>query len=119
MSRTEDQKNEAGVPHWKWQRRSAIVLIPLTLWVLVSIVHHIGLDYAQTKAWVAHPVVALLLITFVCALFYHAKLGLQVIIEDYISKQSGRQSILRISNLICWIAMFVGFVSIFKIALAT
>lgn len=119
MNRIENQANEAGVPHWKWQRRSAIVLIPLTLWVLVSIIHHIGLDYAQSQAWLANPVVALFLLIFVCALFFHAKLGLQVIIEDYISDQSARRAILRISNLICWIAMFVGAASIIKIAIAT
>lgn len=117
MSGVENQHNEPGVPHWKWQRRSAIVLIPLSLWVLVSIIHHIGLDYAQTQAWLANPIVALLLLIFVSALFFHAKLGLQVIIEDYISDQSARQSILRISNLICWIAMFVGLASIIKIVL--
>ena len=45
------------------------------------------------------------------------QLGLQVIIEDYISDVSGRQSILRISNLLCWIAMLIGVLSILKIAL--
>lgn len=109
--------SEPGVGHWKWQRRSALVLVPLTLWLLFSLIHHIGADHATVYAWVANPLVALLLTIFVISLFYHAKLGLQVIIEDYISDISGRQSILRISNLLCWIAMLIGVLSIVKIAL--
>lgn len=119
MTNQEKYQNESGVPHWKWQRRSALVLIPLVLWVLVSIVHHIGLDYDQTKTWLAHPVVAFLMIVFIASLFYHAKLGLQVIFEDYISDPSTLRSILSISNLVCWLAMFLGMASILKIVLGS
>ena len=111
-------QGEAGVPHWKWQRRSALVLIPLSLWLLYSLIHHIGVSHEQAYSWVAHPLVALLLILYVSALFYHAKLGLQVIIEDYVSDLSVRQAILKISNLLCWLAMLVGIVSIIKIAVS-
>lgn len=107
---------EAGVPHWKWQRRSALVLIPLSLWLLISLIHHVGVPHQQAYEWVSHPVVALLLLVFIFAMFYHAKLGLQVIIEDYIAEQNVRQSILKISNLLCWLAMLVGILSILKIA---
>jgi len=108
---------EAGVPHWKWQRRSALVLIPLGLWLLYSLINHVGAPYQQAYDWVANPLVAVLLIIFVCAMFFHAKLGLQVIIEDYIADVSGQQAIVRISNSLCWIAMLVGVMSILKIAL--
>jgi succinate dehydrogenase / fumarate reductase membrane anchor subunit len=117
MNSPDTHTKEAGVAHWKWQRRSALVLIPLSLWMIYSLVQNIGLGFAEARAWVAHPVVAILLIIFISALFYHAKLGLQVIIEDYIADLSGRRSILKISNLLCWIAMLVGIVSILKIAL--
>ena len=110
-------KTDSPVAHWKGQRRSALVLIPLTLWLLYSLVHHIGVAHEQAYAWVSSPLVVFFLILFVIALFYHAKLGLQDIIEDYISEVSGRQSILRISNLLCWIAMLIGILSILKIAL--
>ncbi|MCP4010678.1 MAG: succinate dehydrogenase, hydrophobic membrane anchor protein [Proteobacteria bacterium] len=113
----QEAKKESGVPHWKWQRRSALVLVPLSLWLLYSLVHHVGAPYQQAYEWVANPVVAVLLIVFVGAMFYHAKLGLQVIIEDYIADLSGRHAILKISNLLCWIAMLVGIVSILKIVL--
>jgi len=109
--------NEAGVPHWKWQRRSALVLIPLTLWLLFSLVGNLGAPYQQAYDWVANPLIAILLIAFIVAMFYHTKLGLQVIIEDYIADLSGRMAILKISNLLCWIAMFTGIVSVLKVAM--
>jgi len=114
-----EAKEEAGVPHWKAQRRSALVLIPLSIWVLYSLIHQIGLDYDQARVWVAQPLVATLLIVFVSALFYHAKLGLQVIIEDYVSDVSGRLAFIKIFNLICWIAGLVAIASILRIALVT
>jgi succinate dehydrogenase / fumarate reductase membrane anchor subunit len=77
------------------------------------------MDFDQARAWVAHPLVALLLIIFVSALFYHAKLGLQVIIEDYVSDISGRQAFIKIFNLICWMAGLVAIASILRIALGS
>jgi len=113
---SEQLTKEPGVPHWKAQRRSALVLIPLSLWVLYSLINNIGASFEDARNWVATPVVAVFLAIFSVALFYHAKLGLQVIIEDYISDISGRQSLIRISNLVCWIAMLVAVASILRIA---
>lgn len=114
---SEQNSNHPGVPHWKAQRRSALVLIPLSLWVLYSLINNIGASFSDARDWVAHPVVAILLAIFSSALFFHAKLGLQVIIEDYVPDVSVRQSLIRISNLICWIAMLVAVGSILRIAL--
>lgn len=111
-----EANTEAGAPHWKAQRRSALVLIPLSLWVLYSLIHQIGLDFDEARAWVSQPLVAVLLIIFVSALFYHAKLGLQVIIEDYVSDISGRMAFIKIFNLICWIAGLVAVASILRVA---
>ena len=73
-----------GVHHWWMQRLTAIALLPLTLWFVASLVGHAGDGYSETVAWLSHPAVAIALIIFVLATFYHAVLGLQVIIEDYI-----------------------------------
>lgn len=117
MQDTTEIKNEPGVPHWKWQRYSAVVLIPLTLWILFSLIHHIGADYATATAWVAHPLVAFLLCVFIVTLFYHSKLGMQVIIEDYIADVSARNAVIKIVNLICLLAIILGVSSVIKIAL--
>jgi succinate dehydrogenase / fumarate reductase membrane anchor subunit len=43
-----------------------------------------GADYAQTRAWLGSPVAATLMVLLIVAVFYHAQLGLQVVIEDYV-----------------------------------
>ena len=73
-----------GVHHWWMQRLTAIALVPLSIWLLTSIAFLAGADHARVAAWIANPVVALLLILTLTAMFYHLKLGVQVVIEDYV-----------------------------------
>jgi succinate dehydrogenase / fumarate reductase membrane anchor subunit len=73
-----------GVEHWWLERVSAVALVPLTMWFAASIVFHTGDDYAGFIAWLRLPVVTALMTLLLIALFYHAALGLQVVIEDYV-----------------------------------
>lgn len=73
-----------GTHHFWMQRLTAIALVPLTVWFLVSVVALIGADHPTVVAWIANPFAATLMILFLATLFYHLKLGAQVIIEDYI-----------------------------------
>lgn len=75
---------KSGAHHWIVQRITAIALIPLSLWVTWIVLATLHADYAQARALVHEPVNAVLLITFVLAAFWHAQLGLQVVIEDYV-----------------------------------
>jgi succinate dehydrogenase / fumarate reductase membrane anchor subunit len=69
------------------QRVTAIALIPLSLWFVALVVDLTGTDYAAVRATLAQPVNAVLLILLLAALFYHAVLGLQVVIEDYVHSE--------------------------------
>jgi len=73
-----------GVEHWWMERVSAVALVPLTLWFVASIIAHTGSDYATFIAWLRMPLVNILMILLVIALFYHTALGLRVVIEDYV-----------------------------------
>lgn len=73
-----------GTAHWWAQRVSAVALVPLVLYVLYLLVSLAGADYATVRLTIAQPVNALLLILFIGTAFWHARLGLQVVIEDYI-----------------------------------
>lgn len=85
-----------GVQHWWLQRLTAIALLPLIFWFVVSVISLIGADRAQVAAWLDNPLAALLLILLCVAGFLHLKLGLQVVIEDYIHNEA-----LKIAALIC------------------
>ena len=73
-----------GVEHWWHQRLTALALIPLSLWFVASVAFMAGMDHATFIAWVGNPLVAVLLVLLIVALFYHLKLGVQVVIEDYV-----------------------------------
>lgn len=74
-----------GVEHWWVQRVTAVALIPLTIWFVVSLIGAVMFPTPEmVAAWLVSPFNAIALALFVVALFAHAVLGLQVVIEDYI-----------------------------------
>lgn len=74
---------KGGVKEWQAERLSAVALVPLTLWFAAAIIAHTGSDHAAFIAWLRTPLVAILMILLLIALFHHTALGLQVAIEDY------------------------------------
>ncbi len=73
-----------GLAHWWAQRVSAVALVPLCLWFVVSFVGLAAGEHAAVVAWVASPAVAVLLVLLIVTLLYHTVLGLQVVLEDYV-----------------------------------
>jgi len=73
-----------GVDHWWTHRMSSLALVPLTVWLIVSMVAMAGADFVEVRAWMSSPVVAGLLILCVVVGFHHASLSLQVVLEDYV-----------------------------------
>lgn len=79
-----------GVRHWWAQRVTAIALVPLSIWFVVAVISLMGADYTQYQAWIGQFGNALLMILTTLVLFYHAHLGMQVIIEDYVHGEGAR-----------------------------
>ena len=73
-----------GTHHWWAQRLTAIALVPLTLWFAVSLLTIATADHVTVVLWLKSPLVTVIWLAFILALFYHAQLGLQVVIEDYV-----------------------------------
>lgn len=76
-----------GVGHWWVQRLTALALIPLTLWFVVSVARFPLLDHATLVAWIKAPLVAVALVLFFLSMIHHAALGVQVVIEDYVGSE--------------------------------
>lgn len=81
-----------GTHHWIMTRLSSILLLPLSLYLLWHAEYFLPEpgDYTSLIVQIADPVMSLALILFIATGFYHACLGVQVIIEDYVHKESAR-----------------------------
>ncbi|MFA7440239.1 MAG: succinate dehydrogenase, hydrophobic membrane anchor protein [Sphingomonadaceae bacterium] len=75
---------KSGVHHWWLQRVTAVGNFVLALWFLVSLLLLPALDYATVISWIAQPLVAVPLALLVISVFWHFRLGVQVMIEDYV-----------------------------------
>jgi succinate dehydrogenase / fumarate reductase membrane anchor subunit len=95
---------KSGTEHFWHQRLTAIALIPLSLAFLVIVISLLGRSHAATLATLRSPLVALLMLLFVGAGIYHMKLGMQVIIEDYVHGEGAKIAAL-IANTFFAVAM--------------
>ena len=73
-----------GVAHWWAQRMTAVALVPLLIWFVASVCAMTGAGYDAVHDWIATPMVSIMLVLLTLAVFHHAQLGLQVVIEDYV-----------------------------------
>ena len=73
-----------GVHHWWMQRLTSVALIPLTAWFVISVISLPSYDYATVHSWVSQSWTALLLVLFLALATWHSKLGVQVVVEDYV-----------------------------------
>lgn len=76
--------NTKATTHWLLQRITAVLLIPLTYWLIWLFKLAISAPYQTTLAWLTSPLNAAALNAWIIIVFYHAALGLQVVIEDYV-----------------------------------
>jgi succinate dehydrogenase / fumarate reductase, membrane anchor subunit len=74
-----------GPGHWWSQRISAVALVVLGLWFAAAFLRFDSLEYRAVLRWASDPVNAVLLVLTVATMIYHSMLGLQVVIEDYVS----------------------------------
>ncbi|MBX9403562.1 succinate dehydrogenase, hydrophobic membrane anchor protein [Lysobacter sp. BMK333-48F3] len=106
-----------GTQHFVVQRVTAIAMIPLVLYVVGLIVSWIGADYVAVRASVANPCNAVLLSAFLIAMFWHAKLGLQVVIEDYVHTPGLAIASQLAVVFVCVLAALASVLAIIRIAL--
>lgn len=73
-----------GVHDWWQQRLTSLALVPLSIWFVVSLLALPAYDHLTVSAWMRQSWTALLLILLVLVSTWHSRLGLQVIVEDYV-----------------------------------
>ena len=109
--------NHGGTGHFWVQRLTAVALVPLTIWFCFSLASLPQMSHANLSGWMHSPFNAALMILVITVGLYHGKLGLQVIVEDYISDRSKRVIIIAAITMICALFAVIGVVSVLKLSL--
>lgn len=107
-----------GAHHWLLQRFTAVGNLVLMLFLLTSIALLPAYDFETVSKWLSGPLTATALALMIVSLFWHAKLGLQVLVEDYVHTPGNRFAVLVLLNLAAVGGAMFGLVSIARIAFA-
>ena len=78
---------KAGTSHWWMQRVTAAALFPLSFWLITFLDLSLNAPYQETVGWLTSPLNTVCIVAWILAVFYHAALGLQVVIEDYVAAE--------------------------------
>jgi succinate dehydrogenase / fumarate reductase membrane anchor subunit len=106
-----------GVERWLLQRITAVALAPLVLWFVIALIGLVGADFDTVQEWVGRPLPAICLVLLLIATFYHASLGLQVVIEDYVHGELTRLGLVIVVRLACVTLAVAGIVAVLTLAL--
>ena len=104
---------KTGTEHFVHQRHTATALVGLSIWFVVFVLSLLGSDYITAVDAVAKPWNAILLVGFLIAMFWHAQLGLQVVLEDYVHTSLPA---LALQTTVKFIAVLGAIVSVFAVA---
>ena len=109
---------KTGTEHFMIQGVLALALVPLVIWFCLSLAFLPNANYASIVLWLNSPLNAVLLVATLIAGFYHGALGLQTILEDYVSNHSKRAFFIIILKLIMFFFAVLGIYSVLKISIS-
>lgn len=107
---------KGGASHWYAQRVTAVALVLLGLWLVVSLATFGGASHERVVAWLSSPVAAALAVLLVLTAAWHAVLGLQVVIEDYVGDKGTRTVVLLVVKFAFAVAAVIGVIAVLRIA---
>lgn len=108
-----------GSDHWIHQRYTALSNLFLGAWFITSLLLLPNLQMAAIAEWLSKPIPATALILLIVSTFCHARLGLQVLIEDYVKDEGTRFGLVALLSLVVIAAVTFGIVCVLKVSLGT
>lgn len=108
---------KTGTDHFWWQRVTAVALALLVPWLIGLLVSLVGADVAAVREALARPWNTILLSAFVVALFWHARLGIQVVIEDYVHVRAAEIALHLANTFLCAVGALASLYAVARIAL--
>ena len=108
---------KTGTGHWWWQRVTAVLLVLLVPWLVGLLVSLVGADVDAARATIAKPWNAIPLAALVVGAFWHGKLGMQVVIEDYVHTRWVEVTLQLVVTFLCVIAALASLYALGRIAM--
>lgn len=106
-----------GLQHWLLQRYTALALIVLGSWFVYFVISLIHADYLAATDAISRPWNAIALVAFLLAMFWHAQLGVQVILEDYVHAPLMAMTSQLLVRFICLLGALASVFAVVRIAL--
>ena len=105
-----------GVQHWWLQRVTAVALIPLSLWFTAALVTTmLSPNAVKVAMWFASPCNAILMVLLLVSMFTHARLGIQVVIEDYVKCPMKKYGLLLLNTFVCFAFAALSILAVLKL----
>jgi len=106
-----------GTHHFWLQRLTALALVPLTIWFVASVVCKLTASHEEFVLWMKSIPVATAMVIFLIATLWHAALGLQVVLEDYVHTHMLRTLSIILVKFACFTLAVMGVLAVLKISL--
>ena len=108
---------KSGLHHWWHQRVSAVAMVGLVSWMVVLLFSLVEADYQTALNMLAHPVNATVVVLFIAVGLWHASLGLQVVLEDYVANEGVRLIAILAVKMAASVTAILAILSVLKVAL--
>jgi succinate dehydrogenase / fumarate reductase, membrane anchor subunit len=105
-----------GGEHWITQRTTAVGNLLLTTWLVVSLLLMPNFDQGTLAQWLAQPIVAVPLILMLVSIYWHVRLGIQVLIEDYVHDDALKFAAITLLNFYVVASLVFGIFVVAKLA---
>jgi succinate dehydrogenase / fumarate reductase membrane anchor subunit len=89
--------SRTGTDHFWWQRMTAVANIPLTIAGIVIVISLLGRNHAATAQILGSPLIAILLLLFILSVCNHMRIGMQVVIEDYVHDEKWKIALIMLN----------------------
>ena len=106
---------KSGGATWWAERISAIALIPLSFWFVISVFRLLGASRSDVKTWLGGPGVAMMMIALIIVTFWHLALGVQVVLEDYVHNESAKTASILAVKFVSLLLAIVAVLSVVKL----